>query len=125
MSAPVEAVMVGAGNRGARVYGAYAQARPGDVRFVAVVDPDEARRNSFAESHGIPIDRQFERWEELVARPKLVNTAFNATLDGTHHASTLALLEAGYDVLLEKPIATTLEDVLDVAHAAERHGRLL
>jgi predicted dehydrogenase len=125
MPAPVEAVMVGAGNRGARVYGAYALDRPGDLRFVAVVDPDEARRNSFAESHGIPLDCQFERWEDLVERPRLVNTAFNATLDRTHHASTLGLLEAGYDVLLEKPIATTLEDVLDVAQAAERHARLL
>jgi predicted dehydrogenase len=125
MASPVEAVMVGAGNRGARVYGAYALARPGALRFVAVVDPDEARRESFAEAHGIPLDCQFERWEDLVARPKLVSTAFNATLDRTHHASTLALLEAGYDVLLEKPIATLPEHVLELAQAAERHGRLL
>ncbi|HEY3063666.1 MAG TPA: Gfo/Idh/MocA family oxidoreductase [Chloroflexota bacterium] len=125
MPGPVEAVLVGAGNRGARVYGAYALANPERLRFVAVVDPDDARRGSFAAAHGIPTERQFGAWEELAGRQPLVPTVFNATLDGTHRASTLGLLAAGYDVLLEKPIATTPEDVLEVAQAAERHGRML
>jgi len=125
MPGPVEAVLVGAGNRGARVYGAYALANPEHLRFVAVVDPDAGRRGSFATAHGIPADRQFRAWEELAARAPLVPIAFNATLDGTHRASTLGLLAAGYDLLLEKPIATTPDDVLDVARAGERHGRTL
>ena len=125
MRGPVEAVMVGAGNRGARVYGAYALARPDALRFVAVVDPDEARRTSFASAHSIPRERQFSDWQEIESRPPLAPVAFNATLDRTHRASTLGLLEAGYDMLLEKPIATTAEDVLEVALAAERCGRML
>jgi len=125
MPEPVEAVLIGAGNRGSRVYGRFATERRGDLRFVAVVDPNEARRNSFAETHGIPFDCQFASWQELLARPKLAAVAVNATLDATHHASTLGLLEAGYDVLLEKPIATTPEDVLDLAQTSERLGRML
>jgi predicted dehydrogenase len=125
MPAPVEAVLVGAGNRGARVYGAYALARPADLRFVAVVEPDEARRGSFADAHAIPVERQFRSWQELVGQTPPATTAFNATLDRTHHASTLGLLAAGYDVLLEKPIATTPEHVLEVAQAAEQHARML
>jgi predicted dehydrogenase len=51
--------------------------------------------------------------------------AVNTTMDRTHHASTLALLEAGYDVLLEKPMATTPAECVDLVHAAERRGRIL
>jgi predicted dehydrogenase len=125
MPAPVEAVLVGAGNRGWRVYGEYALAHPGELRFVAVVEPDEARRERFAEAHGVPSDLQFASWEQLRDRPQLAATAFNATQDRTHHPSTLALLELGYDVLLEKPIAATAVQCVDLARAAERLGRRL
>jgi predicted dehydrogenase len=122
---PVEAVMVGAGNRGWRVYGDYARAHPGDLHIVGVVEPDEARRERFAELVGLGPDQQFRTWDELVARPQLATAAINATLDRTHHPSTLALLEAGYDVLLEKPIATSSEECLDLVETAERLGRHL
>src|SRR5579859_1789468 len=90
---PLELVVVGAGNRGFHAYGSYAAAHPGEVRFVAVAEPDESRRERFAEAHGIPQDQQFRSWAELVARPQLARAAVNTTMDQAHHASTLALLE--------------------------------
>ncbi len=117
--------MIGAGNRGWRVYGEYARQHPGELRFVAVVEPDEGRRERFAELHGLGPECQFSSWEELIAKPRLAAAAINATLDRTHHPSTLALLEAGYEVLLEKPIAATPEDCLELVRAAERLGRSL
>ena len=39
---PVELVMVGAGNRGHLAYGAFAERNPEVVKFVAVVEPDDA-----------------------------------------------------------------------------------
>src|SRR5438046_1692136 len=118
MPTPVEAVLVGAGNRGWRVYGEYALELPNDLRFVAVVEPDDGRRRRFAEAHELPPDRQFSSWEQLRERPRLAPTAVNATMDRTHHASTRALLEAGYDVLLEKPIATSAQECVDLAMTA-------
>src|SRR4029077_5411672 len=41
---PVELVMVGAGNRGHLAYGAFAERNPDQAQFVAVVEPDDARR---------------------------------------------------------------------------------
>ena len=117
--------MVGAGNRGARIYGAYALEHPRDLRFVAVVEPDDDRRRYFAETHRIPIERQFTHWEELAGRAALAPAAVNTTLDQTHLPSTLALLEAGYEVLLEKPMATTPEACLALVEAAEQYGRIL
>jgi predicted dehydrogenase len=122
---PVELVMVGAGNRGYLAYGAFAERNPGEARFVAVAEPDDARRARFADAHRIPAERQFRSWEELAGRPPLAPALINATLERTHRASTLGLLAAGYEMLLEKPIATTPGEVLEIAAAAESHGRLL
>jgi predicted dehydrogenase len=121
----VEAVMVGAGGRGRLAYGPYALDHPDEVRFVAVAEPDDARRAEFAEAHGIPRASQFRSWEELVERPPLGVAALNATMDRTHHASTLALLATGYEVLLEKPMATSPRDCVDLVQAARRAGRML
>jgi len=122
---PIELVMVGAGNRGYLAYGAYAERHPDKARFVAVVEPDEGRRARFGEAHRIPADRRFSSWEELAARPQVAPALVNATMDRTHRASTLALLAAGYDMLVEKPIATTPEECRDIVEAAERGGQLL
>jgi len=122
---PVDLVLLGAGNRGFHAYGGYAAAHPGEVRFVAVAEPDAERRERFSEAHGISLDRQFRSWDELVAVPQLARAAVNTTQDRTHRASTLALLATGYDVLLEKPMATTPADCVELVHAAEQHGRIL
>ena len=117
--------MVGAGNRGHLAYGAFAERNPDLAKFVAVVEPDEARRARFANAHGIPVERQFRSWEEIAGRSPLAPALINATLERHHRASTLALLAAGYDMLLEKPIAVTPRACLEIASAAEQHGRLL
>jgi predicted dehydrogenase len=117
--------MVGAGNRGHLAYGAYALRHPDRLRFVAVADPDESRRKRFADAHAIPLERQFAAWEDLASRPSVAPALINATPDHAHRSSALALLAAGYDMLLEKPIAATLEECLEVVRAAEQHGRIL
>uniref|UniRef100_A0A831X6J2 Gfo/Idh/MocA family oxidoreductase n=1 Tax=Thermorudis peleae TaxID=1382356 RepID=A0A831X6J2_9BACT len=125
MSQPIEAVLVGAGNRGFLAYGTYALRFPEDVRFVAVAEPDDGRRTRFAQAHNIPPDRQFRSWEELAEHPPLAPALVNATMDRQHYPSTLAFLEAGYHVLLEKPMATTPEHCIALARTAERYGRIL
>ena len=122
---PVELVMVGAGNRGYLAYGGFAERNPTEAKFVAVVEPDDARRARFANAHRIPGERQFRSWEDLAGRSPLAPALINATLEGTHRASTLGLLAAGYEMLLEKPIATTPRECLEIAAAAESQGRLL
>ena len=70
---PVELVMVGAGNRGYLAYGAFAERNPNEAKFVAVVEPDDARRARFANAHRIPAERQFRSWEEIASRPPLAH----------------------------------------------------
>ena len=125
MSQPLTAILIGAGNRGHDAYGPYALQHPDEIRFVAVAEPNDARRARFAVAHGIPPERQFRTWEDLLALGKIADTALVCTLDRLHLEPAVAVLEAGYDVLLEKPMATTLADCVRVVQTAERTGRLL
>jgi predicted dehydrogenase len=125
MQAPIEAVMLGAGNRGLFAYGPQALRRPHEIRFTAVAEPDEGRRRRFAVEHGIPRERQFRSADELYARGRIADSLFNCSSDGEHLASTLPALALGYHVMLEKPMAATLDGSVELVRAAERSGSLL
>ncbi len=125
MSRRVDAVMLGAGGRGFYAYGPYALEHPDELKFVAVAEPNVTRRERFAAAHGIPAARQFRGWEDLMARGPLAEAAFNMTQDQTHYDSTMAALQLGYHVLLEKPMATRVAHVAGLVQAAERADRLL
>lgn len=125
MAQPIQAVLIGAGNRGYEAYGPYALEHPDQIRFVAVVEPHQGRRERFARAQGIPPDRQFPAWQDLYARGQIAEALVNCTLDRMHLASTLPALALGYEVLLEKPMANTLAGNVRLVQTAEGHGRLL
>lgn len=125
MTTSVTAALLGAGQRGYYNYGPYALQYPEELRFVAVAEPNPARRERFAAAHHIPPERRFASWEALIAQGRIADVLFNTTQDRTHYRSTLAALETGYDVLLEKPMATSLAENVALVQAAERSGRIL
>jgi predicted dehydrogenase len=122
---PLEIALLGAGGRGTFAYGRYAELNPHLVRFVAVAEPNEERRERFRALHGIPAERCFASWEELLSRATTGRSA--AERDHGPHArrSTLAALDGGYQVLLEKPMAVTPEECVRLVLAAEERGRIL
>ncbi len=124
-ASPVEAVLLGAGGRGTFAYGAAARAHPDHIRFVAVAEPDPERRARFASQHTLPPDRCFASWEDLLAAGQLAPALVCCTLDRLHVAPTVAALDEGYHVLLEKPMAVTPEDCVRIVQASERANRLL
>jgi predicted dehydrogenase len=125
MTQPVTSILIGAGNRGAEAYAPYAQQHPEQLKFVAVAEPDLERRTRFGETHQIPGARRFTTWEDLLALGKIADTALVCTPDQMHVAPALAALDLGYDVLLEKPMATTIGECVRLVQAADRAGRLL
>jgi predicted dehydrogenase len=122
---PIKAILIGAGQRGSDAYGPYALQNPNQIQFVAVAEPDAERRQRFSEQHNIPVECQFKSWEPLLEQPNLGQAALVCTQDQQHTGPTIAALKAGYDVLLEKPMATTLEECQLLVQTAEETGRQL
>lgn len=122
---PVEVVVLGAGSRGHHSYGRWILEHQDQIRVVAVAEPNPLRRQAFAQAHRLPADRVFADHHELFARGQLAQGLINATMDPMHVETTLAALEIGYDVLLEKPMATTPHECVRLVRAAERTGRML
>jgi predicted dehydrogenase len=86
-----------------------------EVRLVAVVEPDAARRRSLAAT-GLPV---LATLEEV---PAEVRAAVIATPTQAHATSAQAALARGMAVLLEKPVAATLGDARAVRDTARRIG---
>ena len=122
---PISAIVLGAGMRGAFAYSPYAIANPNALEIVGVAEPDIVRRHRFVAEHDIPPTQIFETWQSIFNKPKFADVIINTTQDQMHFASTIAALEAGYDVLLEKPITNTLGESIKLVQTAEKHGRLL
>lgn len=114
---PVTAVMVGAGQRGYHVYGEWALRHPDRLRFVAVAEPDPARRERFAEVHAIPTASRHAEASELLAR-RHADACVIASPDRHHHEEALAALDSGYHTLLEKPMASTIPQVEELVATA-------
>ena len=116
--------VVGCGNRGADVYGAWITKHPERARVVAVADPHEQRRERAGDTHGVAANRRFADGAALLAasaaagRP-LADVLVIATPDASHAALAPEALAQGYHLLLEKPVATRLSDVERVAAAAD------
>lgn len=121
---PVTAILLGAGHRGS-IYADYANRYPKELVLVGVADINSRRRRIIQQRHQIPPQNCCSNWEELLRREKMADAVIIATPDHLHTAPCLAALDAGYDVLLEKPIAPTEQECLRILAKARATGRIV
>jgi predicted dehydrogenase len=93
------------------------RAAPG-FELVGVTDPDPVARGAV---DSVPA---YESVEVAIAGVGC-DAVLVVSPPGTHHAVAKAALEAGKHVLVEKPLATSLEDAFDLIYAAEKAGCVL
>ncbi len=122
---PLTAILIGAGNRGMTAYGRYAELYPEKLQFIAVAEPVEIRRNKFAIIHSIVPENCYDTWEKLLNTEKFADIAVICTQDQFHVEPAVKALEKGYDVLLEKPMAHTLDGCVKLVKTAEQEKRIL
>ena len=113
--------LIGAGQRG-MIYAEYAYFKKG-VEIVAVVDPHEGRRNIAAEKFHIPAEYCFAAVEEFFAKGKICDAVILASMDKDHYCQTMAALDCGYDLLLEKPISPNPKECMLIGQKARELGR--
>nr|WP_109488266.1 Gfo/Idh/MocA family oxidoreductase [Occallatibacter savannae] len=118
----VAAVGAGAfGRNHLRVYRELEIAGKGTA-LVAAVEPDGARAAETSARFAIPV---FGSVEELLRADLEINAASVAVPTVQHHAVASALLAAGIDVLVEKPLASTTAQADELIALAEKNGRIL
>ena len=114
--ATLKAVVLGAGYRG-RAYAEYAAVHPDQLEIVGVADPVQAEV--------IPAKQYWKDWKDcLEARPE-ADIVMVTMPDALHHDPAIMALEAGYHLLLEKPISPTAAECREVIDCALRMKRLV
>ena len=120
----VTAIIIGAGNRG-RLYASYAEKFPEHMKIVGVSDILESRCQTMANKHDVPEENRFGHYREVFTKPKFADVVVISTPDDKHIEPCLKALEMGYDVLLEKPVAQTEEECLQVLKASKKYGGIV
>ena len=116
---------IGCGSR-TRTYMKLAMEYPDRFQIVAAADPVRVRAEQvrdFAPEAERAIIRIFKDAEEFLSQPKMADMVIIGTQDDYHFEPCKKALELGYDVLLEKPIAKTLREALELRDLAAKLGR--
>ena len=119
---PLEIAILGCGSRG-RTYAGIATSLGGRYRLTAVVDPVPGRAEALAALQPDMPPRLFAGEEEFFRAGRLADVCLIATQDADHHRHACRALEAGYDLVLEKPAGVSLAECEDLDQRARCGGR--
>jgi len=92
------------------------------VALVAAVEPDAVRAAETAEKYSIPV---FSSVDQMLAADLQVAAASVAVPTVHHHSVASTLLDAGLDILVEKPLAASLSEADDLLALASKNARIL
>ena len=104
----ITAIVIGTGSRG-RAYAEYARKNPYDLQIVGVAEPDLQKRENFVNKHPVDKGNIYTDWKDILQKEKFADVAFICTQDNMHLEPAICAMEKGYNLLLEKPVATDRE----------------
>lgn len=101
----------------------------GHFEFAAgALDHRAEEGRAYAQRLGIAADRAYGDWTEMLAgeknRADRVDLVTVATPNATHFEITKAFLEAGFNVLCEKPMTMTVEEGEEIVRVASATGKI-
>ena len=117
----IKAVLLGAGNRG-MVYAEYALIKSEELEIVACVELLEDRLLEAKEKFNIKDENLFTSIDKFLEAKIEADVVINATMDECHYGTTLKLIDAGYNILLEKPIVNNAPQLLEIQKRANAKG---
>ena len=114
-------ILIGAGGRGL-TYTRQMLKMPEKYKLVAMADPSPNKQDICKREFGLTEEACYEDWKDILAKPKMADIAVIATMDHLHYEPAMKAIELGYDLLLEKPVANTEKECIDIANAAKKAG---
>ncbi|MBB4170736.1 putative dehydrogenase [Rhizobium sp. BK538] len=128
---PLRLGMVG-GGQGAYIGNIHRLASRLDGQWQLVAgafDVDPQRSREFAIGQGLDPSRSYGSYQDLISgevgRADRVDAVAICTPNYTHYPIARALIEAGFDVICEKPLTATLEDAVALEKLARASGRFV
>lgn len=121
----ITAVLAGAGQRGAQTYAAYVLSHPGEIKIVAVAEPNKERRNDFAKRFGLDESQVYTDWKDLFKAGKIADCAMICTQDRFHTTPVKEALKLGYHVMCEKPMSPDAHDCIEMGKYAKKYNKTL
>ncbi len=122
--------MIG-GGEGSQIGPAHRMGAQADGNFVlaaGALDHDAARGKAYAQKLGVAEDRAYGNWQEMLEgeknRADRVDLVTVATPNSTHFEISKAFLEAGFNVLCEKPMTMTVEEGEEIVKIAKSTGKI-
>ena len=121
MDKVLKVILIGAGSRG-QTYTDLMKQTSGKFEVVGVAEPVEDRRNYIKETWNLSDDVCFDDYKPLLALPKFADIAVIATMDRMHIEPAMLAIEKKYNLLLEKPVAPTPEECLEIEKCANENN---
>ncbi|MFK7762699.1 MAG: Gfo/Idh/MocA family protein [Roseobacter sp.] len=122
--------MVG-GGLGSQIGPAHRLGAQADGNFAltaGALDVDVEKGRAYAQELGVAADRAYGNWQEMLdgerVRDDRVDLVTVATPNATHFEITKAFLEAGFNVLCEKPMTMTVEEGEEIVRVAQATGKI-
>lgn len=115
-----ELVVLGFGQRGG-IYAQYAIMYPEKFHLAAIIEKDSARMELAKKVCKGTLF--FSDYKDFLSAKIPADLVAVATQDEAHREHAVAMMAAGYDLLLEKPIAPNLRDCLEIYAASKQYGR--
>lgn len=116
--------IIGMGVRG-RVYANILTKLPEQAQITAICDPNPEKLKSDGEQYGVAPARRFASDSAFFEAGRLADALLICTQDSQHFGHARAAMELGYDILMEKPISTKLNECRSLAGKARETGSLL
>ncbi len=114
-------ITIGCGGRGT-TYTSEMLKTPEKYKLVGMADPMSEKQKKYMREFGLTKDQCYASWQEILSKPKMADFAIIATVDNMHYEPAMKAIELGYNLLLEKPVANTEKECIDIANAAKKKG---
>ncbi|MCL1793454.1 MAG: Gfo/Idh/MocA family oxidoreductase [Oscillospiraceae bacterium] len=118
----IRVAILGQGRSGRDIHAATLRHMEDKYKIAAIVEPLEKRRDRAKKEYGCAL---YSDYTELFGKSSEIDLVVNAAPSHFHVPVTLDLLNHGFNVLCEKPLAKTAAEVDQMIDAAKKNNRLL
>lgn len=117
----IKGVILGYGDR-SFWYSQYAFDRPDEFEIIAVIDVNRYKLDKAKERFNLNDNMLFSDLDDFLEKNIECDVVINGTMDNLHYSTTIKLLNKGYNILLEKPITSNPDELLEIERLANEKG---